>query len=276
MTSNRDTPCFSSRYTACESRSRNIDAITLPVVICWRPAAWTCIAARCSTRWNARVWSGPLSSPSGSSSTCSSRKRSRSPRSFSISPPHLVTMSTPLGSSRIDSSRCSRVRYSWRRPRTSSTARCSVACSSGDSMVTSSVTSGVTALSVRGLDRELQRELLGFREVRRLGHLGLGDLERVHPGDADPVVVDVAHDRDGVALVLVKHGLQHPDHELARRVIVVVQQDLVHRGLLGARAFIEHQPRLSLPLTLRGRGGLIFVRQPDHHGSNSTRPCAFV
>ena len=34
MTSNRVMPCFSSRYTACESRSRNIDASTLPVVIC--------------------------------------------------------------------------------------------------------------------------------------------------------------------------------------------------------------------------------------------------
>src|SRR6185436_8974083 len=272
MTSNRDTPCFSSRYTACESRSRNIDAITLPVVICWRPAAWTCIAARCSTRWNASVWSGPLSSPSGSSSTCSSRKRSRSPRSFSTSPPHLVTMSAPLGSSRIDSRRCSSVRYSWRRPRTSSTARCRVACSSGDSIARPHIFTS----SVRGLDRELQRELLRLGKVRRLGHLGLRDLEGVDARDPDAVVVDVAHDRDGVALVLVKHGLQHPDHELTGRVVVVVEQDLVHRGLLGARAFIEHQPRLSLPVALRGRGGLLVVRQPDHHASNITRPCPAV
>src|ERR1041385_1004360 len=203
MTSNRDTPCFSSRDTACESRSRNIDAITLPVVICWRPAAWTCIAARCSTRWNARVWSGPESSPSGSSSTSSSRKRSRSPRSFSTSPPHLTTMSTPLGSSRIESSRCSSVRYSWR--------------------------------------RALERELLGLGQVHRLGDLGLRDLERIDASDSDPVIVDVAHDGDRVGLVLVEHGLEHPDHELARRVVVVVEQDLVHRGLLGAGPLIEHQ-----------------------------------
>src|SRR5215470_351795 len=264
MTSNRDTPCFSSRYTACESRSRNIEAITLPVVICWRPAAWTCIAARDSTRWNATVWSGPESSPSGSSSTSSSRKRSRSPRSLSTSPPHLTTMSAPLGSSRIDSRRCSSVRYSWRRPRTSSTARCRVACSSGDSIRPLQTSNLREPRSIRGLDRELQRELLRLGQVGRLGHLGFGDLECVDAGNADPVVVDVAHDRDRIALVLVKHGLQDPDHELAGCVVVVVEQDLVHRGLLGARAIVEHQARLSFPLPPRRRGGLFVVRQPDH------------
>ncbi len=51
----------------------------------------------------------------------------------------------------------------------------------------------------------------------------------------DPVVVDMQHDLGRGLAVLVEESLQHVNHELHRRVVVVEQQHPVHARPLGLR-----------------------------------------
>jgi hypothetical protein len=74
---------------------------------------------------------------------------------------------------------------------------------------------------------EPERELVLARELLGLAGLHLGDFERVHTGDADALVVDMQHDARGRRLRVVENLSQHFDHELARGVVVVVQQHFV-------------------------------------------------
>ena len=71
----------------------------------------------------------------------------------------------------------------------------------------------------------------GFRPPRRLG---LGDVAGEDGDDADPLAVRGHHHIERLRLVQPEHGLEHLHHEVARRVVVVEQNDLVQARTLGA------------------------------------------
>ena len=72
-------------------------------------------------------------------------------------------------------------------------------------------------------------------KVHNLRHLGLGHLVRIDAAFADAMLMHVHHDSVGAPVVLVEEALEHMDHELHRRVIVVQQQHAVEIGPLGLR-----------------------------------------
>src|SRR5579885_3076661 len=191
MTSRRVIPCWASRYAAWQSGSRKIAASTWRPSTSSLPADCTCAAARWSTRWKASVCSGGASTPGGS-------------------------RSTTAASSSSAAKTCSTVRNSWRRRRASRTAKVSAASSERASRIPS-----------RLLDRAAQRELVLAGERHHLGAARLGDLARVDARHADAGAVDVEHDLGRRGLVVVEDRHQHPDDELHRRVVVVVEEDLV-------------------------------------------------
>jgi multiple sugar transport system ATP-binding protein len=82
------------------------------------------------------------------------------------------------------------------------------------------------------LGRERQRVALLPPHVGALRRLALGNVARVGRHDADPLLVRRHHDSIGLIFVGAEHGLQHLHDELARRVVVVQQHDLVELRLL--------------------------------------------
>ena len=70
------------------------------------------------------------------------------------------------------------------------------------------------------------------RKVHHLSHFRFGDFDRVHPADADAIVMDVQHDAGGLLTRLVEEVLQDEDHELHRGIVIVKQQDPVQGRLL--------------------------------------------
>lgn len=64
-------------------------------------------------------------------------------------------------------------------------------------------------------------------------HLGFSDLVRVYSTNPDAFVVDVKHDLGGLVLSLSEEPLQHQHDEFHRRVVIIEQQNLVERRLLG-------------------------------------------
>ena len=89
-------------------------------------------------------------------------------------------------------------------------------------------------------------------------HLGLGDVMGIDAGDAQAGPVDAHHDGKRLAVRLVKDRLEHPDHEVLRGVVVVVQQHPPHpRALqlllaarLGQRRFAWTVVLTHLPVPL--------------------------
>ena len=83
------------------------------------------------------------------------------------------------------------------------------------------------------LHHALQRMLILSGEIHDLGHFGLGHLECIDPALAHSVIVNMEHDACGGFAVLLEKTLQHVNHELHRRVVVVEDEDPVEAGLLG-------------------------------------------
>src|SRR5208283_958771 len=67
---------------------------------------------------------------------------------------------------------------------------------------------------------------------------GVGNLERINPGDTHSVLMHMQHDPGGFGLILVEDVLEDFDHELHRRVVIVEQDTLVERGLFGLGLFL--------------------------------------
>src|SRR5215207_4304941 len=67
----------------------------------------------------------------------------------------------------------------------------------------------------------LQRMLVFAGKVHHLRHFGLSYFVGVDPALADAVVMHVQHDSGGGLAVLVEEPLQHVDHKIHRRVVVV-------------------------------------------------------
>ena len=78
---------------------------------------------------------------------------------------------------------------------------------------------------------------MASRQFNHLRHFCFSNFKRVNAADADPVPVNVEHDLHGLLARLGEKSLQHMDHELHGRVVVVQDEHLVERRLLrlGAR-----------------------------------------
>ena len=64
-------------------------------------------------------------------------------------------------------------------------------------------------------------------KVHDLRHLGFGDLVRIDAANTDAFMVHVKHDAGRILLSLVEEALQHQNHELHRREVVVQQENLI-------------------------------------------------
>jgi hypothetical protein len=73
-------------------------------------------------------------------------------------------------------------------------------------------------------------------QVNDLRNFGFGDLVRVNAADADTLPMYMQHDLRGFFVILAEEALQHVNDELHGSVIVVQQQNLVHRRFLRFRA----------------------------------------
>lgn len=73
-------------------------------------------------------------------------------------------------------------------------------------------------------------------QVNHLRDFGLGDLVRVNATDADTLSMYMQHDLRGFFVILAEKALEHVNDELHRGVVVVQQQNLVHRRFLRFRA----------------------------------------
>ena len=72
-------------------------------------------------------------------------------------------------------------------------------------------------------------------KVHDLRHFGLGHFVGEDPAFADPILVHVHHDPLCGLVVLVEEALEHVDHELHWRVVVVEQKNSIKVRPLGLR-----------------------------------------
>src|SRR5687767_12531445 len=84
--------------------------------------------------------------------------------------------------------------------------------------------------------------LVPARQFDHLGNLGLSHLKSIDAAHADSATVDMQHDLDGLLARLGEEAFQDVHHELHRGVVVVEQQDLVERRLLGLGARLGDKP----------------------------------
>src|SRR5688500_18719428 len=187
-------------------------ASVLPALCTWSTAVW-------STRRKARVCSGARLEPRGMTSTLSSRKRSSSSRSRAVSAPAARRIFSPETSLATANSRCSRVRWACRRDTASRAAAFR--------------TRSTVRLNIGLLDGGSQRVSLVPRQLVNGAHLGLRDLVQIRPADPATLQVHLHHDPERVRRRLLEDRLQHVDHELHRRVVVVVEDDVEEPGLCG-------------------------------------------
>ena len=88
-------------------------------------------------------------------------------------------------------------------------------------------------------------------EVHDLRHLRLRHFESIDPADADALLVDMQHDAGRLLASLAEEPLEHVHDEFHRRVVVVEQQHLVQRRLLGLRLRAGNDPCLILVSVVR-------------------------
>jgi CspA family cold shock protein len=104
-----------------------------------------------------------------------------------------------------------------------------------------------------------QRMLVLAGKGRNLFNLGGGDVAGVNPGEAATLVVDFEHDSRRLFSVHAKKLLQHGDHEIHRREIVVEQQYLVQRRQLRPRPLRFEKPVSLMPC----RHDPILIARPE-------------
>src|SRR5258705_7315239 len=75
--------------------------------------------------------------------------------------------------------------------------------------------------------------LMAPGQFDHLRHFRLGHFESVNAADTDPVPVDMEHNLNRFLARFREKTLQHMHDEFHRRVIVVEDEDLVKRWLLG-------------------------------------------
>src|SRR5688572_5126593 len=176
--------------------------------------------ARWITRWKPRVGWVSTSRSAAMRGVCSAMCCVRFLRSSSMFAPQARSTSAAVGLSSSARRRCSTVMNSWRFWRASTNAMWRLTSSSCAIML------------LCFLHHALQRMLVLSRVCRDLLHLGGGDVARINPAYPDAFAMHLQHHLRGP---LAGHGeelLQHHHYELHRRVVVVQQHDLEHRGRL--------------------------------------------
>src|SRR5512144_2169923 len=209
-------PCCCRKYTACESFSPKIATSTLAPVTSFLPEDCTCRIARWITRWKPRVGCVSTSRSAAMRGVCSAMCWVRFLRSSSMLAPQARSTSAAVGLSSSASSRCSTVMNSWRFWRASTNAMCRL-------------TSSSWAIMSGFLHHALQRMLVLARIGRDLLDLGGSDVARVDAADPHAFAMDLQHHLGRPLPGHAEELLQHQHHELHRRVVVVEQQNLVHR-----------------------------------------------
>src|SRR5687768_4098935 len=220
-------PCCCRKYTAWESFSPKIATSTLAPVTSFLPEDCTCRMARWMTRWKPSVGCVSTSRSAAMRGVCSAMCCVRFLRSSSMLAPQARSTSAAVGLSSSASSRCSTVMNSWRFWRASTNAMCRLTSSSWAIMFLRFLLCFSCFFH-----NTLQRMLVLPRVCRHLLHLGGGDVAGIDPADADAFPVHLQHDLGGALPAHAEKLLQHYHDELHRRVVVVQQHDLEHRGRL--------------------------------------------
>src|SRR5215210_4869066 len=174
-----------------------------------------------------------------------------------MSAPHAARIRRACGSSAIAISRCSRPTVSWRRSVASRKARwivSSVSGANGTGLLLMALSDYrlLIAAAVR-LHRHQQRKFVLLGQLPCRLQLGVGDVMGIDAGQSHAGSMDAHHDLEGFAVRLVEDRLEHPDDELLRGVVVVVQEHAPHAGPLD----------LLVALRLRQRG-FMRVRARTH------------
>ena len=90
------------------------------------------------------------------------------------------------------------------------------------------------------------------REIRDLGHLGLGDVARIDPADANAAGMDMQHNLGSFFPIQMEEGLEDLDDELHGGKVVVEQQHLKTGWRLEFRSgFLDRYPLIALPIHIR-------------------------
>jgi hypothetical protein len=108
-------------------------------------------------------------------------------------------------------------------------------CEIGAAHVRDSLLKAAEARLFFRLCAETQRIALGRASFGAARGLGLGDVLREHRHDADALAMGRRHHAERLGFIETKHGLEHPDHEVARRIVVVEENDFVQARTLNAR-----------------------------------------
>src|SRR5579864_507401 len=163
---------------------------------------------------------------------------------FASSAPQARSTSRTLGVSRIASSRCSTVRYSWRASRAWWNASLRQYSSSLDSTSAAPFSQiGAFHKRIRSapgytlclLERTHQRMLVVARVGRHLRHLSFGDLICEDPAHTLTLGMYLEHDARRGRTVHGEELLQHVDHKLHGSVVIVQQHNPVQRRLFDLR-----------------------------------------
>src|SRR5512132_2271383 len=178
--------------------------------------------ARWITRWKPSVGCVSTSRSAAMRGVCSAMCCVRFLRSSSMLAPQERSTSAAVGLSSRASSRCSTVMNSWRFCRASTNAMCRL-------------TSSSWAIMSRFLHHTLQRMLVFARIAGDLLHLGRGHVVRIDAANAHAFAVNLEHHLGCPLPGHAEEFLQYQNDELHRRVVVVEQQNLVHRRKLDLR-----------------------------------------
>src|SRR5258706_12491529 len=235
-------PCCCRKYTACQSFSPKIATSTLAPVTSFLPEDCTCRIARWITRWKPSVGCVSTSRSAAMRGVCSVMCCVRFLRSSSMLAPQERSTSAAVGLSSSASSRCSTVMNSWRFWRASTNAMCRLTSSSW------AIMSGfLLHILLRLFHYTLQRMLVLARVARDLLHLGRCHVVWIDAADAHAFAVNLEHHLGRPLPGHAEELLQHQNDELHRRVVVVQQQNLVHRRKLDFRLFcLEYRVVLVL------------------------------
>src|SRR5258707_8166566 len=110
-------------------------------------------------------------------------------------------------------------------------------------------------------------------EIDHLIHLGFRNFIGIDTAHADTAAMHMEHDARRIFAALAEEPLQHMDDELHRRVVVIEQKHLVHRGLLGLRLALDDDAGLAV--VLRGLVVVAHLLATDSRGSDPPGACVY-
>src|SRR6187549_367583 len=213
-TSRRVTSARFSRCTAwlCFSLKMAISTLATPTSFFPDDCTWN--TARCRTRWKPSVGCTSRSSSFGKRGVVRSRCSFSESLSRARSAPQARRISRTLGVSRMDSSRCSTVRNSWRASRALAKASFRQNSSSCDNTFATP-----RPLNLCLFERAHQRMVMVARVGGHQGHFGFRYFICEHTADAFALRMYLEHDACRSQTVHTEELLEHVDDELHGGVI---------------------------------------------------------